>query len=434
MNFILGLPMEVRLAVLFALGVVAGNLANSAIYAWAFESRSESPWLSRHPRDDQSHWLDLLPLYGWRRLSRKSKELGRWFWLRPIVVELIVGALFAGLYYWEIGRLALIPQAMAMPGGGALLLAPNASTWLDLHIGYAGQICLFTLLIIGTFIDLDEQTIPDLVTMPAALAGLLLAATFPSSFMPGYVVAAGAGKQWIEIVTLAYPALDLANWPPALQGAPVKFSLILALTCFWTWCAALLPWLWLPRRGAAKAVRMFIACAMRSANFKFVSAAFLLGTAGIVFVWLAGGLHWIGLLTSLVGLAAGGALIWLVRVIGFVTLRREAMGFGDVTLMAAIGSFVGWQACVMIFFLAPCLGLVLGVVQLILGGGRQIPYGPFLCLATLVIVMAWQPCWDRFGMLFAAPWLVPAVMGFCFLALFLMLGALQLVRSRLGRQ
>jgi hypothetical protein len=30
--------------------------------------------------------------------------------------------------------------------------------------------------------------------------------------------------------------------------------------------------------------------------------------------------------------------------------------------------------------------------------------------------------------------LVPAVMGFCFLALFLMLGALQLIRSRLGRQ
>ena len=85
----------------------------------------------------------------------------------------------------------------------------------------------------------------------------------------------------------------------------------------------------------------------------------------------------------------------------------------------------------MIFFLAPCLGLVLGIAQLLLGLGRQIPYGPFLCLATLVVVLAWRSCWERFGPFFFDPWLVPAVMGICFVALFLMLGALQFVRSRL---
>jgi len=425
-NVILAVPIGFRLLTLFFVGVWAGNLANSAIYAWAFEPRRESPWLRRHPRDDKSHWLDLLPLYGWRRLRRKSGELGRGFWLRPIVVELLAGGLFAGLYYWEIERLALLP------GGGALPLALNADTWAALHVAYAGHVLLFTLLLIGTFIDFDEQTIPDAVTMPAALAGLILAAVFPSSFMPGYVVALPAGKQQIEIVSAAFPGCDLANWPAALQGAPQIFSLLIALACFWMWCAALLPWLWLPRRGWAKAVRLFVACALRSSNFKFVAAAFALGTAGIVLVWRAGGLPWIGLLTSLIGLAAGGGLIWLVRVIGAVTLRKEAMGFGDVTLMAAIGSFVGWQACVLIFFLAPCLGLALGLAQLILGGGRQIPYGPFLCLATLVIVLAWQACWKVFGLYFDPPWLVPAVMGFCFLALFLMLGALQFVRQRLG--
>ena len=432
MNFILALPMEVRLAVLFALGIVAGNLANSAIYAWAFEKRSESPWLGRHPRDDSSHWLDFLPLYGWRRLSRKSGELGRGFWLRPIIVELLVGALFAGLYYWEIDQLALAGPEMFAPGGGVLKLAPNASTWLAFHIGYAGHVLLFTLLVIGTFIDLDEQTIPDRVTMPAALAGLILAAVFPSSMMPAFVVALPGGQQAIETVTLAYPEFAIANWPAALQGAPNAWPLFVALACFWTWCVALLPWLWLPRRGLSKAVRMFVACILRSSNFKFLAAAFVLGTAGIVLVWRGGALAWIGLLTSLVGLAAGAGLIWLVRVIGAVTLRKEAMGFGDVTLMAAIGSFVGWQACVMIFFLAPFMGLVLGLTQWILGGGRHIPYGPFLCLATLVIVLGWQSCWDTCGMYFNPLWLIPAVMGFCFIALFLMLGALQLVRKRLG--
>ncbi|HXT57996.1 MAG TPA: A24 family peptidase [Pirellulales bacterium] len=433
MNFILGLPLEVRLVFLFVLGVVVGNLANSAIYAWAYQPRRESPWLGSHPRDDKSNWLDLLPLFGWRRLHRKSGELGRGFWLRPIVVELLAGALFAGLYYWEIGRLALVRPFLILPNGGLLQLAPNLNleTWQALHIGYAGQVLLFTFLLIATFIDLDEQTIPDAVTVPAALAGLVLAAMFPGSFMPGEIHAAGGGNQVIEIVTLAFPSCDLARWPQALAGAPQRFSLLVALGCFWGWCAALLPWLWLPRRGFAKAVRMFVAYAMRGSNFAVVATAFVLGSAGIVLVWRSGGLPWIGLLTSLVGLAVGGGLIWLVRVIGAVTLGREAMGFGDVTLMAAIGSFVGWQACVMIFFLAPCLGLVLGIAQLILGGGRQIPYGPFLCLATLVVVLAWRSCWEWFGPFFFDPWLVPAVMGICFVALFLMLGALQFVRNRL---
>ena len=65
------------------------------------------------------------------------------------------------------------------------------------------------------------------------------------------------------------------------------------------------------------------------------------------------------------------------------------MGFGDVTLMAMIGAFLGWQPCLIIFFLAPFAGLVIGVLRLILFRDREIPYGPFLCLATLVVIVAW---------------------------------------------
>ncbi len=50
---------------------------------------------------------------------------------------------------------------------------------------------------------------------------------------------------------------------------------------------------------------------------------------------------------------AFGGVIWAVRVLGRWTLRMEAMGFGDVTLMAMIGTYMGWQASLVVFFLAP---------------------------------------------------------------------------------
>ena len=57
------------------------------------------------------------------------------------------------------------------------------------------------------------------------------------------------------------------------------------------------------------------------------------------------------LLTALIGLVGSGGIVWAVRLIGTAALRREAMGFGDVTLMMMVGTFLGWQACLIAFFL-----------------------------------------------------------------------------------
>jgi leader peptidase (prepilin peptidase)/N-methyltransferase len=99
----------------------------------------------------------------------------------------------------------------------------------------------------------------------------------------------------------------------------------------------------------------------------------------------------------------GAGLIWSVRVIFSAILGKEAMGFGDVTLLAMIGTYLGWQAPIYIFFVAPCIGLVFGLVQLALGFGREIPYGPFLCLATAIVMVAWRWFWSTFIEYFQ-PW------------------------------
>jgi prepilin signal peptidase PulO-like enzyme (type II secretory pathway) len=109
-------------------------------------------------------------------------------------------------------------------------------------------------------------------------------------------------------------------------------------------------------------------------------------------------------------MVVGGVLIWLVRVGAGWALQQEAMGFGDVTLMAMIGAFVGWQACVVIFFLAPFAALVYAILQRVLRRTGAIPYGPFLCLATLVTLWHWPRLWYQVIVYFEISWLVPSVL------------------------
>ena len=82
-------------------------------------------------------------------------------------------------------------------------------------------------------------------------------------------------------------------------------------------------------------------------------------------------------------------------------MKKEAMGFGDVTLMAMIGAFIGWQATLIVFFIAPVAGLIVGLLQWISKKDNEIPYGPFLCLATVALIIFWPQFWGYLGPIFA---------------------------------
>ncbi len=101
------------------------------------------------------------------------------------------------------------------------------------------------------------------------------------------------------------------------------------------------------------------------------------------------------MLESAKGIIAGGGIIYLTGVlfdlVYFKLLKKpaingetESMGGGDVKLLAMIGSFMGWQMALLTFFLAPFLGIVLGVVNLATKKDHTIPYGPFLSIAALI--------------------------------------------------
>ena len=107
------------------------------------------------------------------------------------------------------------------------------------------------------------------------------------------------------------------------------------------------------------------------------------------------------------------------------------MGFGDVTLMAMIGSFLGWQTSPMVFFLAPLAGLVVGVIQWIAYRDNVIPYGPFLCLAALVVIVKWGALWAWAAPLYDVPWLVPSALAVCLVLLAVMLRVWRAIRETL---
>src|SRR4029077_1267881 len=103
--------------------------------------------------------------------------------------------------------------------------------------------------------------------------------------------------------------------------------------------------------------------------------------------WLTAHPHVHGLLNSILGLIVGGGTVWLIRIIGHYALGQEAMGFGDVTLMAMVGSFIGWQPSLIVFFmLAPLCALAVTLVTLSLRFNRAIPFGPYLSVGTIMIL------------------------------------------------
>jgi leader peptidase (prepilin peptidase) / N-methyltransferase len=119
--------------------------------------------------------------------------------------------------------------------------------------------------------------------------------------------------------------------------------------------------------------------------------------------------HLGGFGVGLLGLMVGAGLTQAVRLSFGFLLRREAMGDGDVTLMGMIGAFLGWQAAVLTFFIAPFFGLghaawkLLKLIRKWLSGGqlsgedRELAFGPYLSMAAVALMFAWPWLWPNWA-------------------------------------
>jgi leader peptidase (prepilin peptidase)/N-methyltransferase len=98
-----------------------------------------------------------------------------------------------------------------------------------------------------------------------------------------------------------------------------------------------------------------------------------------------------GFLGALLGALVGGFVVWLVRILGSMAFGRVAMGMGDVHLMFGIGAIIGPGPATVAFFLAPFFGLAAAAWRLLTRSHRELPYGPYLSLATGAVLLIYCP-------------------------------------------
>lgn len=95
--------------------------------------------------------------------------------------------------------------------------------------------------------------------------------------------------------------------------------------------------------------------------------------------------------TPLAGILPGSGFLLIVAIIGSLVYRSEdALGMGDVKLMAPIGLFLGWRLCLEALLFSVVLGGVLSLLLMLLGLKKRkdtIAFGPFIVIGTFITVM-----------------------------------------------
>lgn len=413
-------PCFLTLFGVWLLGVGLAAFANYCVDRIGWTERFRSPW-RRFPRElvvkgltPTRVWIDYLPIMGWFSLARlgtihritnkrgnkngkkvldrvKTISLpyasisgldSRFFWLRPACVEFLFACWITWrFYYW-------------------FTFMTSDQGWTFSLFGWGIETLLFWICLCASLVDLDDFVIPDCLMIPGVCLGLIFAVLNPLFVFATSPVVWPldlAGKEhttsFCFFVCNMLPSL---GFDETLQNARLFTGGI--LTIAWSfWAFALLDRRFYLRLGIKRAFVLFWRRLRQSPLTKVVACIWGVGLVGIWFVAcrfafvesyerIASVNPLDSLASAFLGLVVGASMIWAVRLIGGSALGVEAMGFGDVILAGMLGVYLGWVGAVVVFFIAPFVGLIFGALRRGFSMGLQIPYGPFLCLGALIFV------------------------------------------------
>ena len=91
----------------------------------------------------------------------------------------------------------------------------------------------------------------------------------------------------------------------------------------------------------------------------------------------------------LLGMVVGGGIFLIITLVGGIIAGKEAMGFGDVKLMGAMGLFFGMSNMLAVAVISFLLGAVISVILLVSKRKKTdeyIPFGPFIVMAGFIVI------------------------------------------------
>jgi leader peptidase (prepilin peptidase)/N-methyltransferase len=412
------MPHALYIAFVFALGACVGSFLNVVI--WRLPRGESLAYPPSHcPTCNRPlKWYDNIPVIGWLKLGGKCRFCRNPISPRYPIVESITGLLFVFYYvmFFIIGRgpCAMIPiSAMESPQGLLARTSAVLSLSADWPI-YGLYMFLIAGLLAASLIDAELFIIPLQIPWTIAPVAVVVHAIIDTPRLPGNLIvsppvaamALGGG-----IGLLISLAMSARGWlkpsfhlgEPLLESERDAFAEEIAQAKAEGRAAPPMPPPYTKQdiRREMRFEMMFLLPAMVLACVAWVLASQVPATAR---VWTSVASHaWVSAaLGAVFGGLMGGFIVWLTRILGTIAFGRIAMGLGDADLMFAVGAVIGAGGTIVAFFLAPFFGIAVAIYMLLTGTRRELPYGPYLSLATAFVLLFYCPI---------AAWLVPGVEG-----------------------
>lgn len=317
--------------------------------------------------------LELVPILSWLALRGRCRNCRQPISPRYPLVEALMAALFV-LLVWR---------------------------WSPLEYGWAvlPLLIVVAMLTMAAIIDIDHFILPDVLTFGAlgvALAGSFLMGTAPDLPLPLEAVAGALTGAGVLVLINRIGALVLRRFTDTKERL-FPFSLDQANLAA---VAGALGGVWVG--VAAGGVSLLANLITRRILRIPEPLAYGLWLVALV---LSTTTFTVPTVTAVAGsvMAAGawallGALYWWIHDLIKPEAEEQgksdaedaepaepvAMGFGDVKLAAVLGAFLGWEKFLVGLFLAVSIGALFGIVQRLAGGGRHIPFGPYLLAGALL--------------------------------------------------
>lgn len=341
------------------LGAVVGSFLNVCIYRMPLDLSVNEPRRSFCPHCRVPiAWYHNLPVFGWLWLRGRCAHCRQPIAVRYPLVELLTALLFLMVWQW----------VNAGPEWSTPLLA--FPLWI-----------FVALLIVGTFIDFDHLMIPDEITWGMVGAGLVSSAALPE--LMGESTRLGGALWSLTGATVGYGTL----WAVVELGklAFGKKRVVLPEPQEFTWTLAVDDAELVIGEERDRWSELF----MRESDVLLLVCDRLT---------LAGEEHGaVSLRCFYNRVELAGKTYALEEVQAFsgrlreYVFPREAMGMGDVKLIAGIGAFLGWKAVFFSIAGASLVGSLVGVGLLVLGPkarSLRIPFGPYLSFGALLWMFA----------------------------------------------